>query len=73
MGTGMTSKYSRNKEAHSSTTSRRDFMRSTAALLAASGSLVPQLARAQDSGEDYWHMVRKQFAFGEDADRKSVV
>ena len=63
----MTSNYSRDKEIHTNTSSRRDFMRNTAALFAASGSLIPHLAQAQDAGEDYWHMVRKQFAFGEDA------
>ncbi len=63
----MTSNYSREKEIHTNTSSRRDFMRNTAALFAASGSLIPHLAQAQDAGEDYWHMVRKQFAFGEDA------
>ncbi len=63
----MTSNYSREKETHTNTSSRRNFMRNTAALFAASGSLIPHLAQAQDAGEDYWHMVRKQFAFGEDA------
>ncbi len=44
---------------------RREFLQSSAALLAGSASLVPRLANSQTSGEDYWHMVRAQFAFSE--------
>ena len=63
----MTSETGISNAVRPSTTNRRDFMRHTAALLAASGSLAPSLSQAQEAGEDYWLMVRKQFAFSENA------
>ncbi len=63
----MTSETGISNAVRPSTTNRRDFMRHTAALLAASGSLAPSLSQAQEAGEDYWLMVRKQFAFSENS------
>ncbi len=46
---------------------RREFIASASALLASGGTLIPQLSQAQSSEEDYWAMVRAQFAFSENA------
>ncbi len=48
-------------------TSRREFLKSTSALLAGTSALIPKLTKAQTGSEDYWQMVRAQFAFTESA------
>lgn len=50
-----------------STQSRREFLKTSSAILAGTSSLLSTLANAQLDGEDYWHMVRAQFAFSENA------
>lgn len=44
---------------------RRDFLKFSTTLFAGATSLLPKLAQSQTTGEDYWSMVRAQFAFTE--------
>lgn len=44
-------------------TSRRDFLKTTSAMIAGASSVFPRLAKAQTGSADYWQMVRAQFAF----------
>ena len=45
--------------------SRRDFLQSTAAILAGATAVVPRLASAQPGSAEYWNLVRTRFAFTE--------
>ena len=48
-------------------TSRREFLKTSSAIIAGASSIAPRLASAQNEGEAYWEMVRALFSFTESA------